>query len=113
MRARVLAGVLILVASGGCATMNDSPEDPARADRPAGHGHAVTFVREDGMPNLTTTCQTPLIDLQDKSTIQLVRVLRNKQGDYSVAAGQVRRRRRRTAARRLRHGAPDAASSEE
>jgi len=88
MRVRVLAGMLILATSGGCATMNDALKTtPESVDRPA-TGTPSTFVREDGMPNLTTTCQTVLLDLSDKTTIKLVRVLRTKQGDYSVPAGK-------------------------
>jgi len=86
MRVRVLAGMLILGASGGCATMNDAlTSPPEQVDRPA-TGTPSTFVREDGMPNLTTTCQAVLLDLSDKTTIKLERVLRTKQGDYSVPA---------------------------
>lgn len=88
MRARVLAGVLILVASGGCATVKARLKTtPANIERPA-TGVPGTFVREDGMPNLSTTCATPLMDLQDRSTLQLVRTLRDRQGDYRVAAGK-------------------------
>jgi hypothetical protein len=88
MRVRVLAGMLILAASGGCATMNDAlTTTPESIDRPA-TGTPSTFVREDGLPNLNTTCQAVLLDLSDKTTIKLVRVLRTKQGDYSVPAGK-------------------------
>ena len=88
MRVRVLAGMLILAASGGCATMKDALKTtPESIDRPA-TGTPGTFVREDGLPNLSTACQAVLLDLSDKTTIQLVRVLRDKQGDYRVPAGK-------------------------
>ena len=60
---------------------------PETIDRPA-TGTPGTFVREDGLPNLGTPCLASLLDLQDKSTIQLVRTLHNGQGDYRVAAGK-------------------------
>jgi len=88
MRVRVLAGMLILAVSGGCATMNDALKTvPESIDRPA-TGTPATFVREDGMANVNTTCRSVLLDLNDKTTIQLVRVLRDKQGDYRVPAGK-------------------------
>jgi len=92
MRVRMLAGVLILAAAGGCSTVKQTmqqtlktvPEDIAR---PA-TGTPGTFVREDGVPNLGTTCLTTLVDMQDKSTIELVRTLRSGLGDYKVTAGK-------------------------
>lgn len=88
MRARVLAGLLILVAAGGCATFKKTLETtPENFDRPA-TGTPGTFVREDGMPNLGTTCLASLLDLQDKGTLQLVRTVRDRQGDYRVPAGK-------------------------
>ncbi len=88
MRARVLAGVLIIAASGGCSTMKNTLKTiPETIERPA-TGTPGTFVREDGSPNLTTDCLTPLLDQQDKSVIQLVRALRNGLADYRVPAGK-------------------------
>jgi hypothetical protein len=88
MRARVAAGVLILAASGGCATVKDTLKTtPQSIDRPA-TGLPGTFLRSDGLPNLGTVCLASLIDPQDKSTLTLVRLLRNGQGDYRVAAGK-------------------------
>jgi hypothetical protein len=88
MRARVLAGMLILAASGGCSTMKDALKTtPENIERPAA-GTPGTFVREDGLPNLSTTCMATLLDQQDKSTVQLVRTVRSGQGDYRVAAGK-------------------------
>jgi hypothetical protein len=88
MRARVLTGVLMVVASGGCATVKESMKStPEKIERPA-TGVPGTFVREDGMANLSTACATPLLDQQDKSTLQLVRTLRDGQGDYRVTPGK-------------------------
>jgi hypothetical protein len=86
MRARVLAGLVILAASGGCSTMKLTTT-PEKIDRPA-TGTPGTFVREDGYPNLGTVCLAALLDMQDKSTIQLVRTLHNGLGDYRVTAGK-------------------------
>lgn len=88
MRARVAAGVLILAASGGCATVKDTLKTtPEAIERPA-TDLPGTFLRADGLPNLGTVCLASLVDPQDKSTLTLVRVLRNSQGDYRVAAGK-------------------------
>ncbi len=88
MRARVVAGVLILAASGGCSTLKHHLTTvPETVARPA-TGTPGTFVLADGSPNLTTDCPTPLQDPQDKGAIQLVRVLRNGLADYSVPAGK-------------------------
>ena len=78
----------MVVASAGCATFKQSLKTPPeKLERPA-TGVPGTFVREDGLAHLSTTCATPLMDLQDKSTLQLVRTLRDGQGDYRVAAGK-------------------------
>ena len=92
MRVRVLAAILILSAAGGCTTVKQTmkqslkivPEDIERhaTDTPG------TFVREDGLPNLGTRCLATLVDMQDKSAIQLVRTLRSGVGDYRVTTGK-------------------------
>lgn len=88
MRARVLAGVLIIAASGGCSTLKNSLKTvPETTARPA-TGTPGTFMLADGSPNLTTDCATSLQDPQDKGAIQLVRALRNGLADYSVPAGK-------------------------
>ncbi|MGV3517633.1 hypothetical protein [Luteitalea sp.] len=88
MRARVAAGVLMLVASGGCATVKDTLKTtPDTIERPA-TGLPGTFLRADGLPNLGTVCLTTLVDPQDKSTLDLVRTIRDGQGDYRVTAGK-------------------------
>lgn len=87
MRVRVLAAAMILAASGGCATVKETLKTtPDTIERPA-TGTPATFVREDGAPNLGTTCLNPMVDPQDKATVQLVRS-RNGQGDYRVPAGK-------------------------
>lgn len=87
MRARVLVGVLILAASGGCSTMKEALKTtPDRIDRPATDVPDM-FVREDGRPNSGTTCLSTLVDPRDKSTVQLVRTI-PVQGDYRVAASR-------------------------
>jgi len=92
MRVRVLAGVLILAAAGGCTTVKQTVQQslktvPESIARPA-KDTPGTFVREDGVPNLGTVCLATLVDMQDKSSIQLVRTLRSGQGDYRVTAGK-------------------------
>jgi len=92
MRVRVLAGILILVAAGGCTTVKQTVQQslktvPESIARPA-KDTPGTFVREDGVPNLGTVCLATLVDMQDKSSIQLVRTLRSGQGDYRVTAGK-------------------------
>ena len=92
MRVRMLAGVLILAAAGGCSTVKQTMKQslktvPEEIERPATDVPG-TFVREDGVPNLGTSCLATLVDMQDKSTIQLVRTLRSGQGDYRVTAGK-------------------------
>ena len=87
MRARVLVGVLILAASGGCSTWHKAiATTPDRIDRPATDVPDM-FVREDGRPNAGTPCLATLVDPRDKSTLQLVRSIPG-QGDYRVAAGK-------------------------
>ncbi|BCS34246.1 hypothetical protein TBR22_A34750 [Luteitalea sp. TBR-22] len=87
MRVRVLAATVLLAASGGCATVKDGLKTtPETIVRPA-TGTPGTFVRDDGTPNLSTACLSPMMDLQDKTTVQLVRS-RNGQGDYRVPAGK-------------------------
>ena len=92
MRVRVLAGVLILAAAGGCTTVKQTMKQtlktvPEEIERPA-KDTPGTFVREDGVPNLGTSCLETLVDMQDKSTIQLVRTLRSGLGDYRVTTGK-------------------------
>jgi hypothetical protein len=92
MRIHVLAGVLILATAGGCSTVKQTMKEtlrtvPEEIERPA-TATPGTFVREDGVPNLGTTCLATLVDMQDKSTIQLVRTLKSGMGDYRVTAGK-------------------------
>jgi hypothetical protein len=87
MRGRVLVGILILAASGGCSSWHKAiATTPDRIDRPATDVPDL-FLRDDGRPNTGTTCLDQLIDPRDKSTIQLVRSI-PVQGDYRVAAGK-------------------------
>ena len=87
MRARVLVGVLILAASGGCSTMKGALETtPDRIDRPAKDTPDL-FLREDDRPNTGTPCLAVLIDPRDKTAVQLVRTIPG-QGDYRVPAGK-------------------------
>ena len=83
MRARVLVGVLILAASGGCSTMKEALKTtPDRIDRPALDVPDL-FLREDGRSNTGTACLATLLDPRDKSTVQLLRTI-PVHGDYSV-----------------------------
>lgn len=87
MRVRVLGAVMILAASGGCSTVKETLRTrPDKIERFA-TGTPAAFVREDGLPNATTTCLTTLVDPLDKSTVQMVRS-RNGQADYRVPAGK-------------------------
>jgi hypothetical protein len=87
MRLRVLAGVLMLAASGGCSTWHKAiATTPDRIDRPA-TGAPDLFLREDGTEITGNTCLTPLMDPRDKSLVQLVRAI-PVQGDYRVEGGK-------------------------
>ena len=60
MRARVLVGVLMLVASGGCTTWHKAiATTPDRIDRLATDTPEM-FVRDNGAPITGTACLTPL-----------------------------------------------------
>jgi hypothetical protein len=83
----MLAGVLMLAASGGCSTWHKAiATTPDRIDRLA-TGVPEQFLREDGSPITGNTCLTPLMDPRDKSLVQLVRTI-PVQGDYRVGAGK-------------------------
>jgi len=87
MRARVLVGVLMLVASGGCSTWHKAiATTPDRIDRLATDTPEM-FMRDNGAPIRGNTCLTPLVDPRDNSRVELVRSI-PVHGDYRVAAGK-------------------------
>lgn len=87
MRARVLAGVLILAASSGCSMWRSATTTtPDRIDRLA-TGTPDMFLRDDGTPIRGNTCLTPLVDPRDNSQVELVRTM-PVHGDYRVTAGK-------------------------
>ncbi len=87
MRARVLVGVLILAASGGCNSWHKAiATTPDQIDRLATDTPEM-FVRDTGDPITGTACLTPLMDPRDKTQIVLVRSI-PAHGDYRVAAGK-------------------------
>lgn len=91
MRARVLAGILILAASGGCTTVKETLKEslkttPDTIERPASDT-PDQFLRQDGQPNVSTACLNPLVDPRDKTRVQMVRSA-SGQADYRAPAGK-------------------------